>query len=71
MELDAIIQSWRDGTLSDVEALYLLMVQLPTSPATDATIEIVGKMYQEEVAEWPVPDDEEAATVEDSFEPNR
>lgn len=47
-----VMQSWKDGLLSDVEVLYQLAAHLPTSPFTDAAIEVIGKMYQEEVAEW-------------------
>lgn len=78
--LGEMIQSWRDGNLSDVEALFVLAPYLPTSPVTDALIEIVGKMYQEEVAEWPNPDDREVLADmihgpedldDNAFEPNR
>ncbi len=50
--LGEIMQAWRDGLLSDVEALYQLATYLPPSPVTDAAIEVIGKMYQEEVEEW-------------------
>lgn len=52
IDMTALIQSWRDGYHSDCEALYRLCADLPASPVTDMVIEIVGKMYQEEVAEW-------------------
>lgn len=64
IEILPLMNEWRDGCLSDVEALLQLMMALPASPATDAVIEVVGKMYQEEVAEWPEPNDrEELATL--------
>lgn len=47
-----LMKSWREGCLSDVETLFGLCGLLPASPMTDMLIEVVGKMYQEEVAEW-------------------
>lgn len=52
------MQAWRNGELSDVEVLYLLAEHFPPSPVTDAAIEVIGKMYQEEVAEWERPEGE-------------
>lgn len=67
-----LMKSWREGCLSDVETLYGLCGLLPTSPMTDMLIEVVGKMYQEEVAEWPMPDEEREALADlIHFEPNR
>ena len=53
--IELTMQSWRDGLLSDVEALARLCLHLSSSPVSDALIEIVGKMDEEEKAEWPEP----------------
>lgn len=67
-----LMKSWREGTLSDVETLFGLCSLLPASPMTDMLIEVVGKMYQEYVAEWPMPDEEREALANlIHFEPNR
>lgn len=50
--IQEIISNWREGLLSDVEALIMLLADLPPSAATDSVIEIVGKMHDEEKAEW-------------------
>lgn len=49
---DKMLQSWREGYLSDVEILIYLMHRLPASSVTDEVIEVVCKMHDEEKAEW-------------------
>ena len=51
-ELLQLMKMWREGCLSDCEILHRLCLDLPASPITDMAIEVIGKMYQEEVAEW-------------------
>lgn len=67
-ELLSIMQGWKDGLWSDVEALYRICADLPSSPVTDMVIEIVGKMCQEEVAEWEEPRLEGGPIIEHSVE---
>lgn len=50
--MELIMSQWRDRLLSDVEALSQLSLLLPSSRETDALVEVIGKMFDEEVEEW-------------------
>lgn len=77
--IELTMQSWHDGLLSDVEALTRLCLHLSSSPVSDAIIEIVGKMDEEEKAEWEAQAEEATGLADmihgpkdlDDFEPNR